>query len=81
MVGLALAAATVALCWPLLVSLAGEGRERPAGVVGGVTSVGYLGLVIGPPLVGGVAEVTNLSVGLAALAAIGFFVAVRARRL
>jgi hypothetical protein len=31
--------------------------------------------------VGGVAEVTNLSVGLAALAAIGFFVAVRARRL
>lgn len=81
MAGLALAAASIALCWPLLVSLAGEGRERPAAVVGGVTSVGYLGLVLGPPLVGGVAEVANLSIGLAALAAIGFFVAVRARRL
>jgi MFS family permease len=80
MVGLALAAASIALCWPLLVSIAGEGRERPAAVVGGVTAVGYLGLVVGPPLVGFIADAANLRVGLAALAAVGFLVAVRARR-
>lgn len=79
--GLALAGGAIALCWPLLVSLAGEGRDRPAGVVGGVTAAGYLGLVVGPPLVGAVADVTNLRIGLATMAAVGAAVAWRARSL
>jgi MFS family permease len=53
--GLVLAAGGISVCWPLLLAHATRATAEPGLVVGGVTSVGYLGFVLGPALVGGVA--------------------------
>jgi len=68
-VGLAAAAAGISVCWPLLVSQASSGLERPAAVVGGVTAIGYLGFVVGPPVIGALAGLVGLRSALLALAA------------
>ena len=73
--GLVLAAGGVSMCWPLLLAHASAGRTRPAAVVGGMTSVGYLGFVAGPAIVGGLAEGVGLRTGLFVLAAAAMFVA------
>lgn len=52
---------------------AGEGRRGAA--VSTVTTVGYLGFLAGPPLVGGVAEVAGLRGSLALMAALGLLLA------
>lgn len=75
-VGLAVAAAGISVCWPLLLAHVGEGRDRPGPVVGGMTAFGYLGLVLGPPVVGGLADVVGLRHALLALAAVAAAVAV-----
>jgi hypothetical protein len=67
-VGLVGAAAGVSMCWPLLVALAATGHERPGPVVGAVSSVGYLGLVVGPAVVGLVSGGLGLRDGLGLLA-------------
>jgi MFS family permease len=67
--GLVLAAGGVSVCWPLLMSEVGRGRERPGTVVGAVSTVGYLGAVVGPGLIGVVAGAFGLSAGLWVLAA------------
>ena len=74
-IGLAVAAAGISVCWPLLLSRASAGQERPAAVVGGVTAVGYLGFVIGPPLVGALAGVVGLRPAILTLAATAAIVA------
>lgn len=78
--GLVIAAAGISVCWPLLVALAAEGRERPAAAIGGVTSIGYLGFVVGPALVGGLAGWLGLRGGLIALAAAALLVTGAGRR-
>jgi MFS family permease len=78
--GLVLAAAGISVCWPLLLAHAGAELDRPALVVGGVTSVGYLGFVVGPAVVGWLAETLGLQAGLAALAIAAGFVAVATSR-
>jgi MFS family permease len=75
-VGFVAAAGGVSMCWPLLLALAAQGIERPGPVVGAVSAVGYLGFVIGPTVVGGLAGVTGLRAGLGLLAAAALFVAV-----
>ena len=67
--GLVLAAAGISVCWPLLMSEVGRGRERPGVVVGAVSTVGYLGIVIGPGAIGLISGAFGLSVGLLVLAA------------
>ena len=67
-VGLVVAAGGVAVCWPLLMSEVGRGRERPGTVVGAVSTVGYLGIVIGPGVIGVVAGVVSVAAGLWVLA-------------
>jgi MFS family permease len=76
--GLVLAAGGISLCWPLLLALAasGSGADRPGAVVGAVTSVGYLGFVVGPSLVGLLAGRFGLRAGLLVLAVAAVFVAV-----
>jgi MFS family permease len=76
--GLVVAAGGISLCWPLLLALAasGSGADRPGAVVGAVTSVGYLGFVVGPSLVGLLAGRFGLRAGLVALAVAAVFVAV-----
>jgi MFS family permease len=70
----------VSMCWPLLLAQAGMGRERPAAAVGGVSAIGYLGFVVGPAVVGSVAQLAGLRAGLLALAAAAVFVAVAPAR-
>lgn len=67
-VGLVMAAGGISVCWPLLMSEVGRGRERPGVVVGAVATVGYLGTILGPGLIGLIAGATSLSVGLLILA-------------
>jgi MFS family permease len=54
----------------------GRGRERPGMVVGAVTTVGYLGTVIGPALIGVVAGNFGLPAGLWVLAGAAFLIPV-----
>jgi hypothetical protein len=69
-IGLVLAALGISMCWPLLVSAVGDVFDRPAVAVGGITSAGYLGIVAGPPLVGGISGLAGLRAGLITLAVI-----------
>jgi MFS family permease len=49
--------------------------RHPAVAIGGVTASGYLGMVIGPPLVGVLSGAFGLRTGLVVLAAIAGLVA------
>ncbi len=73
--GLVLAAGGISLCWPLLLAHASQGASRPAAVVGGMLSIGYLGFVVGPVLIGWVSAAGGLVAGLVLLAGASAFVA------
>jgi hypothetical protein len=75
-IGLVLAAGGISMCWPLLIGQAGAGRSRAGAVVGAVSAVGYLGLVIGPAVVGWVAQAVGLRAALGLLAVAALIVAV-----
>jgi MFS family permease len=79
-VGLVAASAGISVCWPLLLAHASSERDRPALVVGGVTSVGYLGFVLGPAVVGWLSDTAGLEAGLLVLAGAAAFVAVAPTR-
>ena len=79
LVGFAIAGAGVSLNAPIVFGLAGR-RPDAATAVATVTTIGYVGLLVGPPLVGLVAQATSLRVSFAVLAAIGAAVAVAATR-
>lgn len=67
-VGLALAWVGIAVYWPLLSAVASRSAARPALAVGGTSAVGYLGFLVGPPLVGLVADAGGLRAGVLTLA-------------
>lgn len=75
-VGLVLAAGGISMCWPLLVAQASGGQERAGATIGAVSAGGYLGLVIGPSLVGWTAEAVGLRGALGLLAAAAAAVAI-----
>ena len=79
-VGLALAATGVSVCWPMLLAYASQGRARPAGIVSGVTATGYIGFVVGPAVIGTVAEVSGLRIAVLVLAVIAAGVAIAPAR-
>ena len=64
-VGFALVGAGLALVAPILFSAATRvpGVSRAAAIAS-VTSIGYAGFMIGPPLIGGLAHASSLSVAL-----------------
>lgn len=78
LVGFAIGGAGVSLNAPIVFGIAGR-RPDAAVAVATVTSIGYLGLLVGPPLVGLVAQATSLRVSFVVLAAIGAVVAVASR--
>jgi MFS family permease len=78
--GLIAAAGGISVCWPLLLAHASAQYDRPALVVGGVTSVGYLGFVLGPTIVGLLAQTFGLRAGLVMLALAASAVAATASR-
>jgi hypothetical protein len=75
--GIALAGAGVSLNAPIVF---GAGGRRSASAVATVTTLGYAGLLVGPPLVGGVAQASSLRVSFAVLAGLAAAVAVAATR-
>jgi MFS family permease len=80
LVGFAIGGAGVSLNAPVVFGLAGR-RPDAASAVATVTTIGYLGLLVGPPLVGLVAQVSSLRVSFVVLAAIAVAVAAAASRL
>jgi MFS family permease len=79
LVGLAVGGAGVALNAPVVFGLAGR-RPDAAAAVATVTTIGYLGLLVGPPLVGLIAQVSSLRVSFLVLAGVGAVVAAVATR-
>jgi MFS family permease len=76
--GIALAGAGCSVCAPTLVSIAGR-AARPAEratIVGSITTVMYLGFLVGPAAVGGLAELATLRISLEAVAALALLLAV-----
>ena len=76
--GFALAGAGIALNAPLVFGAAGRNRRDAATGLATVTTLGYLGLLTGPPLVGGVGQVLTLRGSFVALAAVAAAVAAAA---
>ena len=80
LVGFALAGAGISLNAPIVFGFAGR-RPDAGTAVATVTSLGYVGLLVGPPLVGGIAQATSLRVSFGVLAVIAAAVVVAATRL
>ena len=62
LVGLALAGVV-----PTLFSAAADGHANPAGAIAVVSTIGYLGFLAGPALIGGLAAVSSLRLAVASL--------------
>lgn len=69
--------AGVCLVFPAAVSAAGE-TDRPAEAIALVTSIGYGSILIGPPLIGALADVIGMGTALLTLAGLAAGVAVLA---
>jgi MFS family permease len=74
LVGILVAGAGCSVCAPTIVSIAGRaaGAHERATVVGSLTTVMYVGFLVGPAVVGGLAELTTLRLSLGSVAALGF---------
>jgi len=81
LVGFALAGAGISLNAPVVFGAAGRRKVDPAGAVAVVTTLAYLGLALGPPLMGGLAEAGSLRGAFVVLAVIATLVAAAATRL
>jgi MFS family permease len=81
LVGFALAGAGISLNAPVVFGAAGRRKVDPAGAVAVVTTLAYLGLALGPPLMGGLAEAGSLRGAFAVLAVLTAAVALAATRL
>jgi MFS family permease len=68
--GLAVAVMGIALCGPLLLAHAGARSARPAPTVAALTAAALAGGVVGPPLVGVVADVLGVRAGLLTVAVV-----------
>jgi fucose permease len=62
--GFAVLGAGISVTFPALLAEAAATSDRPAEAVGVVSNGGYLGFIVGPPLIGGIAEVAGLAVAL-----------------
>jgi fucose permease len=82
MVGFALAGVGLANVVPILfVAASRVPGTTPANAIAAVSSVGYLGMVAGPPLVGGIAQASSLTWGLAVVVVGALVLAWGARRI
>jgi MFS family permease len=80
--GIVAAGAGTAICAPLLFGFAGAGvsAERRGAAIGTVNTLGYLGFVLAPALVGVLAEAWTLPVALASTSVMAVILAVGAPR-
>jgi MFS family permease len=68
--GIGVTGAGISVCAPLILSYAGRSAapDRQGAVVSTVTTIAYMGFIVGPPLVGGVAGIAGLRIGIGAMA-------------
>ena len=75
--GIVVAGAGCSVCGPTIVSIVGRAaapHER-ATAIGSLTTIMYLGFLVGPAAVGGVAELTTLRISIGVVAALAFVLA------
>ena len=77
LVGLAVAGAGCSVCAPTIVSVAGRAARETdrATLIGSLTTLMYLGFLVGPAAVGGLADATTLRTALASVAALSLLLA------
>lgn len=67
---------------PTVYSLAGQNKKIPSGVaLAMVSSVSYLGFLMGPPMIGYIAELLNLRYSFGLIAFFGLFMLIMSSRL
>ncbi|HEX9032223.1 MAG TPA: MFS transporter [Streptosporangiaceae bacterium] len=77
--GFAIYGAGLSCTFPQLITLAGQARPgRPAGAIGIVMGVGYMGLLCGPVLIGGLASAAGLATALILPVALALVIALGA---
>ena len=83
LVGFWLAGVAISASAPTILSLTGRSSppEERGTSMAAVTSIAYLGFFLSPAVVGGIADLAGLRVGLAALGGIGILLAVLAPRI
>lgn len=65
LIGFALIGLGLSCVLPTMLSLAGRGDDRAAGLaIAAVSTMSYLGLLVGPPIIGGIAGFIGLTAGL-----------------
>ncbi|MDQ3753077.1 MAG: MFS transporter, partial [Actinomycetota bacterium] len=81
--GFGLAGLAVSAAAPTILSLTGRSStpENRGTSMAAVTSIAYLGFFLSPAVVGGIADIAGLRVGLAALGGVGILLAVLAPRI
>jgi MFS family permease len=79
-VGVVAAGAGISICAPVLFSIAGRGADAAVrgAAVSIVTTIAYLGFLVGPAAVGLLASATALETSLAAVAAVALVLAILA---
>jgi MFS family permease len=82
LVGIAVAGLGISICAPTLIAMAGRisTPERHGSAVSVVTTVAYLGFLLGPAAVGLVANATSLRTALAGVAGVALLLAALVRR-
>jgi predicted MFS family arabinose efflux permease len=80
LVGVVAAGAGISICAPVLVSLAGRGADEAlrGAAVSIVTTIAYLGFLVGPAAVGLLADATALETSLAAVSVVALALAILA---
>lgn len=79
--GFLLVGAGVSSVVPLVYSTAGKSKILSPGVaIAAVSTIGYLGFLFGPPIIGFIAQVSNLRISLGLVALLGSVIAVIATR-
>jgi hypothetical protein len=80
LVGVVMAGAGISICAPVLFSVAGRGAEEAVrgAAVSIVTTIAYLGFLVGPAAVGLLASATALRTSLAAVAGVAMVLAILA---
>jgi hypothetical protein len=63
-VGFAIMGAGLSNIIPVIFTASAERGATPAEGISGTATLGYLGFLAGPPLIGAIAELTNLTIGL-----------------
>jgi predicted MFS family arabinose efflux permease len=78
LIGLALSGAGISTIAPALFARAGRlaGKNGRAAAIARVTSLGYSGFILGPPLVGLIAQATDLRTAIASLAVLSLVVGI-----